>query len=276
MLSRRVVVVSLVVFVALLASARVAGAKQPEREALVYLRSFVSPGVSPDGVAYDPKGGHLLVVNGATLEVLSLDGELLASRSFAAQAPYVGCDIVRVTNGPQAGHFLVTGFSDTGNPIEGDIEAELEILELDRNLEPVGVMHVTVPYGGDPGDGVAYNPFRRSLLITDQWANALHEVTVDGVFVRTIPYTFCCAHAGIAYNPSTGTYWGVNHGGASLDELDGAGNLLRTFDLTPFGVQQPVGIGFGQGKMFIADELAPPDTNTGGFIHTFMSPKAAR
>jgi hypothetical protein len=44
-----------------------------------------------------------------------------------------------------------------------------------------------------------------------------------------------------------------------------------SFDLSDYGVSQPVGIGSGQGKLFVADEIDVP--NSGGMIHIFKSPR---
>ncbi len=51
------------------------------------------------------------------------------------------------------------------------------------------------------------------------------------------------------------------------------GTTLRSFDLNNYGVAQPVGLGSGQRKLFVADEIGVP--NSGGIIHHFKSPKRA-
>ncbi len=50
--------------------------------------------------------------------------------------------------------------------------------------------------------------------------------------------------------------------------------MLRSFDLYQYGIERPVGIGYGQGKLFIADEVSVP--NTGGYIWIFKSPTKTR
>lgn len=275
----RFFVLFIVVFTLVLSFAFISKATPPDRSVLKYLGSFPTSGFSPDGLVYDPKGNCLIAVHVASpffsqgMYVVDLDGTLKAFHPFPDDAPCVGLDITRVMNGSKAGHFFVLGFSDVGNPDQGDFEAEVEALELDRDLTPLSVFHVTIPYGGDPGDGVAYNPFSRTLLITDQWANKLHEITIDGEWVGSTEIAAGCSpYAGITFNVSTGTYFGVEHNGRFLAEFDGDTNLIRTFDLRAYGVQQPVGVTCGQGKIFIADQLSYPFTGTGGFIHVFRSP----
>jgi len=101
-----------------------------------------------------------------------------------------------------------------------------------------------------------------NLAIVDSGACELIEVTPSGRVVRTLA-TPCLA--GITFDAMRGTYLGVDVG-TTLHEFTTDGDPVATYDLSVFGIRQAVGVGFGDGEIYVADEI--DRTNTGGWIYT--------
>jgi DNA-binding beta-propeller fold protein YncE len=235
-----------------------------DTEAIELLGSFEtlqSLGFTPDGISYSPQGGRLMIAASADSGVgargvfeVTQDGRLIDPFSLPELTTgLLGFSIERVSSGPKVGHFFMVEFNGLPN---------VTVYEFDASLAVVN----SFPLNGSasPGDGIAFNHLTQHLLIADGGSNELIEVTTSGDLVRVIPTVHA---AGLAFNQATGTYFGVSGG---LFELSADGELLRTFDLTVFGVKNAVGIAYGQGKLFIADEGDPP--NSGGAIYIFKSP----
>jgi len=245
--------------------ALVADAEKSDRDTLVVLGKFEtcqSLGFSPDGVTYSPRKSRLFITaagsdycNGTGIFELSLDGELIKQIHFPSGYG-LGYSITRASSGPKNGHFFLVEFNNTPT---------VRVVEFDSCCEMVNEFLFT---GGEhPGDGIAFNHKTKNLAILDA-EYGVFEVTTSGELVQFFP-TPCSA--GITYNKKTGTYFGLKHEPEILYEFTTYGEMLRSFDLSQYGVEQPVGIGYGQGKLFIADEIDFP--NTGGYIWIFKSPK---
>lgn len=222
-------------------------------------------GFTPDGVTYSPQGAELYVSSAADdgtgtqgVYRVTQDGELIRYIALPPADGLLGASITRATSGATVGHFYMATFN--GLPT-------VKVFEFDRDFTLVGSFTVTGSVA--PGDGIAFNHLTRNLVVVDGGSNELIEVTTSGDFVRTIPIPF--AHVvGLTFNAATGTYFGVDLGGL-LRELSPDGEQLRTFDLTSFGVKNPVGVGAGQGRLFIADEGDP--SNSAGVVHILTSPR---
>ena len=237
---------------------------QAELELLDSFETLESLGFTPDDVAFNPARGTLFVSSAADSVVppssqgvyeVTQDGVLL---QHIATPPDVllGFSITRATSGPQVGHYFMTEFN--GAP-------SMRIFEFDRDFAPVNEFSVTGVAA--PGDSIAFNHVTRTLMLVDGGSGHMVEVTTSGDPIRVIP----AGHvAGLTFNQPTGTYLGVNSGGA-MTEFSVDGEVIRHIDLTVYGVKNSVGIASGQGKIFIADEDDPP--NTGGAIHIFKSPR---
>jgi hypothetical protein len=259
----RVTVLSAVVVLAALALPTVAHS-QETLEPLGSFETFDSLGFSPDGVTYQPKMAHLLIAS-AGAEVpnetgvfeTTLSGELIRHVSLGG----LGFSITIATNGPSVGHRFMVAY-------EGPGDGSASVTEYDEAWNVVGGFEVA---GVAPGDGIAWNHRSRTLVVVDLDASpqVLIEVTPEGEVVRTLT-TPCMA--GVTYNIPTNSYFGVCPN-ATMWEMATDGTVLRSFNLNDYGISQPVGIGSGQGKLFVADEIDVP--NSGGIIHIFRSPRRA-
>lgn len=245
-----------------------ADAEKQDVDKLIFLEKFetcASIGFSPDGVTYSPKKSRLFIsaagsdsCNSTGVFEVTLEGELIKHIYFP-QGYGLGFSITRVSSGPKNGHFFLVEFNGTPN---------VRVVEYDSCCEMVNEFLFTG--GVSPGDGVTFNHKSKNLAILDA-GNGVFEVTTSGEFVQFFPNP--CT-AGITYNRQTGTYFGLEHDPEILIEFTTSGEILRIFNLNQYGVEQPVGIGYGQGKLFIADEIDGP--NTGGYIWIFKAPHRAR
>lgn len=221
-------------------------------------------GFTPDDVTYSPEKNHLFIsstTGGSTPGVfeVTLDGQLVRQLSFPGGLNLTGSlgfSIARVLTGPKNGHVFLAEFNSTPTVRVQEFDSELHFV---ADFVLVGSVW--------PGDSMAYNRFRQSLVIGDDGSGELSEVTTDGQFLRrfSVPAT-----TGVTFNPITGTFFGVNWGNLFLYEFTMTGTLVRTFDLASFGLKHPVGVAFGGGKLFVADEGDP--SNTEGLIYIFRSP----
>ena len=261
-LSRCVVTLVLVSISGLIPVSQARGAQNGQLELLGSFETLLSLGFIPDGVSYSPQGGRLMIAASSDSGVgargvfeVTQDGELVESFSIPQPATgLLGFSIKRASSGPHVNHFFMAEF--TGQPT-------IRVFEFDPSFALVNSFPVTGT--GSPGDGIAFNHVTQNLVVVDGGSNALIEVTTSGDFVRMISTPN--AHVvGLTFHQPTGTYFGVDSGGI-LKELSTDGELLRSFDLTLFGVKNSVGIASGQGKLFIADEGDPP--NSGGAIFIF-------
>ena len=224
--------------------------------------TFDSLGFSPDGVTYQPKMAHLLIssASGASTGVFetTTSGDLIRH----IDVDEGGLSITKATSGPRVGHVFMVVYE--GPPPDGDGQAS--VVEFDEAWNLLGSFEVA---GVAPGDGIAWNHRTQSLVILDRDAvpPVLIEVTPEGDVLRTLPVP---CMAGVTFNIPTGTYFGVCTDGTLL-EIDTTGTVLRSFNLGEYGISQPVGIGSGQGKLFVADEIDVP--NSGGVIYIFKSPR---
>lgn len=249
-------------------AARSGGNGGPEDlELLARFETFESLGFSPDGVTYGPPKSRLFIAS-AGAEVPNLTGifEVTQKGELVRHIPLppasegsFGYSITRATSGPHVGHFFLANFNSMPTT---------EVLELDEDWNLLNSFEVTGSVF--PGDGMTFNHLTQNLAIIDLGSNELFEVTTTGEPVRS--FSIPCM-AGVTFNIPTGTYFGVCPG-ATLFEMSTAGELIRFFDLRKHGILQPVGIGSGQGKLFIGDEIDVP--NSGGFIYIFRSPRRAR
>ena len=223
------------------------------------------PGLSPDDLAFRTSmGGPRLVATAMNpanyLYEMTLDGELIVT-----YADLGGWSLTRGTRGWAVDHF----FQASGGG------GSLSIRELDRDYGVVRDCNVDISGSGStvPCDGLAYDHHRGTFVATDTDANLLLEVDCStgtvGSLVRVLVPDGFPAPAGLVYDESTRTFLGVLHGPAELVQFDHDGGLIRRIDLKPFGVQQPVGITVGEGKLFVADELKGDLNDTTGYIYVF-------
>jgi len=222
-------------------------------------------GFSPDDVVYWPDNDHLFIssagANMGGLYEVTLDGQLVGSYSFP-QVPYLtgvlGFSVAKVTTGPRRGHFFLVEWNATTN---------VNVYEFDSNFNYVRYFPLidTTP----PGDSIAYNPFTNTLIVGHGgWVDFL-EVSLDGEFIQRFQPT---SHTdGLTFCSITGTYFGVHHMSLTLNEYTMNGTLVRTFDLSAFGVKNPVGIASARDLLFVADE-GPEPTVQLGVIYIFRVP----
>jgi hypothetical protein len=257
--------VAFVLFFVLAVIPRSAALQMDGLEFLGSFETLQSLGFTPDDVTYSPQGARLMIAASSDSGVgargvfeVTQDGRLVDSFPLPELTTgLLGFSIERVSSGPKVGHFFMVEFN--GLPT-------VNVFEFDPNFAVINSFRVTG--SASPGDAIAFNPVTRHLVIADGGSNELIEVTTSGELVRIIR----TPHAnGLTFNHETGTYF-VASGG--LAEMSTDGQLLREFDLTAFGVENAVGIAYGQGKLFIADEGNPP--NSRGAIYVFRSPNRQR
>lgn len=241
-----------------------AAVSQAEQQGLRLLAVFETPpGLSPDDLVFRSSGGPRLVATAVNPESflyeMTLDGELIAA--------YPGLGSFSLTRGTQGG-FLDHFFQASGGG------GNLDITELDRGYTPVRVCSTDISASPStvPCDGIAFDHHRGTFLVSDTDANLLLEIDCAGGPVgslrRWVSLDFP-APAGAVYDKASRSFLGVLHGPAELVRFDADGVLLQRIDLKPFGVQQPVGVAVGQGKVFVADELKGDLNDTTGFIYVF-------
>ena len=246
-------------------AAEVAELRQGDLEFLGGFETLHSLGFTPDDVAYNPQGGRLLVTASADSGVgargvfeVAQDGRLVDAFTLpepSATVGLLGFSITRVSAGPRVGNYFMADFN--GLPT-------VTVFEFDPTFTIVNRFPLTG--SASPGDAIAFNHLTQHLLVPDGGTNEMIEITTSGELVRRSNRN---VHAnGIAFNQSTGTYFIVSGG---LAEMSTDGEQLRTFDLTPFGIRGAVGVAYGQGKLFIADEGEP--ANSSGAIYIFRSPR---
>jgi len=260
--------VRLLLALAALAALAAGGRMEAAPPPLVHLYTFATPpDLSADDLVYSPAGGGRLVV--VAVNPISMLYETTVRGRALSEYPGLGSfSLTRATRGPAQGHFFQAG----GAPW-------LTVAEFDEDFNHVG--NCAVKLGGAyvvPGDAVAFNHHRMTFLVSDLDANLIHEVDCrgGGTWVRSITPTGFLAPAGMTFDVSSGTYFGVLHLDSVLVQFDDLGTLVREIDLKPFGVQQPVGITLGQGKLFIADELKGELNDTTGYIYVFRVPEPVR
>jgi hypothetical protein len=241
-------------------------------EKLVLLYSFeTGSGLSPDDLVFSPAGGGRLVIvaaNPSSLYEMTVRGELVA------QYPGLGSNaITRSTRGPNMGHFFQ---ANPGPQV-------LTIAEFDEHFTHIRDYTVdrTTFFNGVPGDALAFNHHRSTFLVSDLPANLIHEVAcredgTQGTFIRSFKPSGFSAPAGMTFDVSSGTYYGVLHIENALVQFDDMGTLIRWISLEEYGVQKPVGVTVGQGKIFIADELSDNRHDITGFIYVFKEPAPVR
>ena len=128
------------------------------------------------------------------------------------------------------------------------------------------------PPSPDPA-GITYLAASNTLLMSDSevdemtiWNGAnLFEMTLSGNLVRTASTTsFSKEPTGVAYNPVNGHVFISDDNLKKIFEIDrgadgliGTGDDIRTsFSTTAFGCDDPEGVAFGQGSVFIACGVA--------------------
>jgi hypothetical protein len=233
-------------------------------EKLALLYSFeTGSGFSPDDLVFSPANGGRLIIVGvepSTLSEWTVDGEMVSQYSGLG-----GNSITRSTRGPNMGHFFQAGGAPIG--IFEYAEDFAFIRHCVVSVEPPSIISA-------PGDGLAFNHHRSTFLVSDLPANLIHEVDCrgEGTLVRSFAPSGFSAPAGMTFDVSSGTYFGVLHMENALVQFDDTGTLIRWFDLAEYGVQKPVGVTVGQGKIFIADELSDSRHDITGFIYVFMKP----
>jgi hypothetical protein len=252
-----------------------AGSGAPDDTPLRLLYTFRTEpyGFTPDDVAYSPGGRHLLFsasgdratcgadnLPGRGIYKLTATGGLVEGMSFPTEIAQanLGYGIATARTGRVRGNVYLPEF--TGTP-------DIRIWELDRNIDVLRELNATgTTY---PGDGIAYDPIDKTLMVVDLGGPNIFQINLDGIPIGT-PIATSCELAGLTHNTATRTFFGVCWSSHKLLEIDSNGVELRSVDLARYGIEQPVGIAAGQGKLFIADE---GDCNNQGVVYVFRSPK---
>ncbi len=228
---------------------------------LEYLGNFetlVSLGFTPDDVTYSIEKGGTLFISSAGPEgtqgiyEVSLEGELIQSFPIPLYLG-LGYSIARVSNGPQNGHFFLVRYTSL---------PETQVYEYDGNFNllnqfsMVGTVH--------PGDAVAYDSKAKTLMISDCGDSycTYFELTTIGEQLNIFQGI---NSTGLTFNDKTGTYFGVD--GIRMVEFSTSGIAIHIYDLTQFGIYGAVGIAYGNGELFIADEGRGSEANSIGIIH---------
>jgi hypothetical protein len=206
-------------------------------------------GFSPDDATFSPEhGGRLFLSATADAEQgtqkvfeVTLSGKLIRSFDLPVVVPILGYSIARVSSGPKVGHFFLIQYSGG---------AQVQVWEFDQAFNKVNQFQVDGE--GNPGDAIAYNRRTGTLMITDPSPSGgkLIEVTTNGKELTSFPAPG--GVNGMTFNETTGTYFGVM--GGSMVEFSTSEIIINSYDLSGFGVTMAVGIAYGQGMFFIADE----------------------
>lgn len=241
-----------------------------ELRLLYRFETLESLGFSPDGITYSPPRAHLFIssapaptANETGIFEVTLDGELVDHIKVEDLGTGYGLfSVTRATSGPDVNHFFLSEVTWTPTTL---------VHEYDSNWNWLATFMVTSPNAdARPGDGIAFNHITGNLVVCEEVNSELFEVTTTGELVASysgIP------SQGITFNIPTGTYFGVDVAGR-LREISVTGEILREYDLTTYGIGQPVGIASGQGKLFVADEV--DGLNSGGYVYVFDSPRQRR
>jgi hypothetical protein len=246
-----------------------------KKTGLKYLGNFetlAAMGFVPHNLTYSPKKAHLFIIssplphsNQGIYEV-TREGILLRHIPFDdldSQLPagehYFGWSIGCATSGPKVGHFFL-----------GEVHSNPTLIhEFDAHWNWVNSFSLTSPYNDShPGEGIGFNHISKTLLIGQEPYPGILEVSTTGEFKRELKNLW--GGNGICYAISNRTYFCTDFHGGTLGEFSTEGNLLRTWDLRPYGVKQPIGIAWGQDRLFIADMI--DDYSSGGYIHVFKCP----
>jgi hypothetical protein len=231
-----------------------------DMEYLGFIETLNAFNFTPDDIAFSPKHGGRLFVTASADSGVGVAGvfELTEGGVLVQALPLppdptglLGFSIARVTDGPLNGHFFLADFNGTPN---------INIFEVDENFQQVRVLPLTA--AASPGDAIAYNSRANTLAVVDRGVSGyMLEVSLDGdpIAVVAAPNP-----PGLAFDHARGTFLGA--GGSGMIEFSTSGELLNTWDLSPFGVSGAVGIAVGNGnRIFIADEGDPP--NGIGLVH---------
>ena len=219
-------------------------------------------GFSADDLVYDPSTDLLLACASGDQEdssfasgifKVTLDGKLkghITFESINGEKEGLGYGIALATIGPKQGHFFLTNLGKQAS----------KILELDEAWDLLDFLSVASTYSDAyPGDGIAYNPVRDRVIVSDEIHRELFEIKPGG---GQTPFLSGVLVEGIVFVERTGTYFAVNVEGKLL-EISADGAVLQQIDLLPSGLQRLVGIASAGDRLFIADEL----NNMDGWIY---------
>jgi hypothetical protein len=233
---------------------------------------FDSLGIGPDDITYSSQDDTLIISSidppneNAGIFEITQDGILV--RQLPLPAPGFGYSISYAKRSKGVSSVFMGEYNGTSS---------IQVLEL--TYPELQIQNQFTFVGGVmPGDGIAYSAAKpEKLAIVDLGfsPNTVFEMTPDGESLlrvyETPPFAGMTAKP-VAGGPLQGWY-AVNHMEALLYEVSSLGDITRVFDLKSFGVQQPIGVAAGGGRIFVADERTD---NAGGYLYIFKAPPPAQ
>ena len=231
-----------------------------------------------NGLAYNPNSGNLFTLNQAhnMLYEITENGELVNTRDLSAfelntPAGMVFAPSGDTTDNPETKSLYIA--DPSANSIAEVSITEVEVMALPP-ASPISLVDTIFtntwnPPSPDPS-GIDYNNLTNRLVVSDSEVEEMPIYEEKNVFSSSLSGNlqstcdttdFTKEPAGLAINASNGNIFFSNDGKKKLYEVvlgaDGqyctADDQVRVTDMATYGSQDPEGLGFGEGKLFIAD-----------------------
>jgi uncharacterized protein YjiK len=231
-----------------------------------------------NGLAYNPNSGNLFTLNQThnTIYEITENGELVSTRditSFELNSPagMVFAPSGDTTDNPDTKSLYIA--DPSANSIAEVSITAVEVMALPP-ASPISLVNTIFtntwnPPSPDPS-GIDYNNLTNGLTVSDSEVEEMFIYEGKNVFTSTLSGNlrstcdttdFTKEPAGLAINASNGNIFFSNDGKKKLYEVvlgaDGqyctADDQVRVTDMATYGSQDPEGLGFGEGKLFIAD-----------------------
>ncbi|HET6597170.1 MAG TPA: hypothetical protein VFG81_16205 [Anaerolineales bacterium] len=231
-----------------------------------------------NGLAYNPNSGNLFTLNEThdTLYEITENGEIVSTRNISAfelnsPAGMVFAPSGDTTDNPETKSLYIA--DPSANSIAEVSITAVEVMALPP-ASPISLVNTIFtntwnPPSPDPS-GIDYNNLTNRLVVSDSEVEEMPIYQEKNVFSSTLSGNlqstcdttdFTKEPAGLAINPSNGSIFFSNDGKKKLYEVvlgaDGqyctADDQVRVTDMATYGSQDPEGLGFGEGKLFIAD-----------------------
>lgn len=223
------------------------------------------------GLAYNPNSGTLFTLSQKhdTLYEITTEGELVSTRDISSfpevhnPASMVFAPSGDTTDNPETKSLYVADPS-ANTIVEVSITAaEVMALEVSSGISLVNTILTNTwnPPSPDPA-GIDYNNFTNRLVVSDseveemsiyQGKNVYHSSLSGSLQATCVTLAYTKEPTGVAIDPATGNMYFSDDGKKLLHQTDQQCNLVRTANMATYGVVDPEGLGFGEGKLFIAD-----------------------